>query len=210
MEKKNITAPAFLKENESIMNIISGIARGISLEVPKGLDVRPTAVRARKSLFDSLRVFQGLTIVDLFSGIGALGLEAASRGASDVYFVENSFENCRVIEKNIQKLKRAGVEAKMNVVRCDAMKVCDRLSELRGKIDIIFADPPYDMAETITKDLFVSERFVEWAGNALFIFESPSETSRKPDFKDLSLWSIKECRKLGQSVFYFLIKPPTK
>lgn len=186
------------------MNIISGTARGIRLEVPKGLDVRPTAARARKSLFDSLRVFQDLTIVDLFSGIGALGLEAASRGARDIYFVENSFENCRFIERNIQKLKTAGVESKMSVIRCDAMKVCDSLAELRGKIDIIFADPPYDMAETITKNLFGSERFVEWAGNALFIFEAPAEISRKPDFKDLSLWRTRECRRLGQSVFYFL------
>ncbi len=187
------------------MNIISGVARGINLEVPKGLDVRPTAARARKSLFDSLRVFRGLTIVDLFSGIGALGLEAASRGAKDIYFVENSFENCKFIGRNIQKLKTAGVEASMNVVRCDAMKVFNSLPELRGKIDIIFADPPYNMAESVTKNLFGSEKFVEWAGNALFIFESPSEISRKPDFKDLNLWDIKECRKLGQSIFYFLI-----
>lgn len=186
------------------MNIISGTARGIRLEVPKGLDVRPTAARARKSLFDSLRVFQGLTIIDLFSGVGALGLEAASRGAKDIYFVENFFENCRFIERNIQKLKAAGVKSKMSVVRCDAMKVCDRLSELGGKIDIIFADPPYNVAETITKNLFGSERFIEWAGNALLIFESPSELSRKPDFNDLNLWSTKECRKLGQSIFYFL------
>lgn len=186
------------------MNIISGIARGIRLEVPKGLDVRPTAARARKSLFDSLRVFQELTIVDLFSGIGALGLEAASRGAGDVYFVENSLENCRYIEENIQKLKTAGVKAKMSVVRCDAMKVCDSLTGLKGKIDIIFADPPYAIAETIAKNLFGSKSFIEWASNALLIFESPSEISRKPDFKDLSLWNTRECRKLGQSVFYFL------
>jgi len=186
------------------MNIISGIARGVKLEVPKGLDVRPTAIRVRKSLFDSLRVFQNLTIVDLFSGIGALGLEAASRGAGDVYFVESSSENCRFIEKNIQKLKRAGVKAKMNVVKCDAMRVYDRLPELSGKVDIIFADPPYNMAEAITKNLFGSERFIEWTGNALFILESPSETGRKPDSKDLDLWNTKKCRKLGQSIFYFL------
>ncbi len=186
------------------MNIISGAARGIRLEVPKGLDVRPTAARARKSLFDSLRFFQGLTIVDLFSGVGALGLEAASRGAEDIYFVENSFENCRFIEENIQKLKTAGVESKMSVVKCDAMKVCENLAGLRGKIDIIFADPPYDMADTITKNLFGSEKFIEWVGNALFVFESPSEISRKPDFKDLSLWTTRDCRKLGQSIFYFL------
>lgn len=186
------------------MNIISGIARGIKLEVPKGLEVRPTAARARKSLFDSLRVFEGLTIVDLFSGIGALGLEAASRGAREVCFVEISFDNCRFIEKNIQKLKSSGVETKMRIFRGDAMKACENLTDLKEKIDIIFADPPYDMAEMVTKNLFNSEKFIKWAGNALLIFESPSEISRKPDFKNLYLWNIKDCRKLGQSVFYFL------
>ena len=73
------------------MNIISGIARGVKLEVPKGLEVRPTAARARKSLFDSVRVFKNLTIVDLFSGVGALGLEAASRGAKRSLFCGKLF-----------------------------------------------------------------------------------------------------------------------
>ena len=121
----------------------------------------------------------------------------------EVYFVENSFDNCRFIEKNIQKVKSAGIDAKMTVVRCDAMKVCENLTELKGGINIIFADPPYNMAETVTKNLFGSKKFIEWTGDALFIFESPSEANRKPDFKDLSLWSTRDCRKLGQSIFYF-------
>ena len=71
------------------MNIISGKARRILLTVPKGMAVRPTSVRARKALFDSLGDFSGANVVDLFSGSGSLGLEAASRGAAKVVMVEN-------------------------------------------------------------------------------------------------------------------------
>ena len=70
------------------MNIISGIARGIVIEAPKGLSVRPTSARAKKSLFDSYRDWTGKTVVDLYAGTGAFGLEAASRGAVNIFFVE--------------------------------------------------------------------------------------------------------------------------
>ena len=73
------------------MNVISGIAKGIVLETPKGLSVRPTAARAKKSLFDSYRNWTGKTVVDLFAGTGAFGIEAASRGAANVYFIEKMY-----------------------------------------------------------------------------------------------------------------------
>ena len=186
------------------MNIISGIAKGIVLDVPKGLSVRPTAARAKKSLFDSYRDWTGKTVVDLFAGTGALGLEAASRGAVNVYFVEQMHKNCKLITSNIQKVKKAGVNADMEVICSDAMDAHKRLSMLAGQVDVIFADPPYNIADEISRKIFVNNDFANWASEALLIFEAPSEASRKPIFDNFDLWKVKSRRKLGQSIFFTL------
>jgi len=186
------------------MNIISGIAKGIRLEVPKGLAVRPTSVMARKSIFDSIRVFEKLTVVDLFSGAGSLGLEAASRGALSVHFVDNSKLHCEILKTNIDKVVKAGVSATLKISRSDALKPHENLSEIAGKIDLIFADPPYNESADIVEKLLTNEAFARWATGALFVLEMPSELSRKPKLENIDLWTVKNSRKLGQSVFVFL------
>jgi 16S rRNA (guanine966-N2)-methyltransferase len=186
------------------MNIISGIAKGIVLDTPKGLSVRPTGARAKKSVFDSYRNWSGKTVVDLFAGIGGLGLEAASRGASEVYFVEKIHKNCKLIAGNVEKIKKAGVDSCMEVICCDALSIHKRLSVLAGGVDVIFADPPYNIADEAVKGLFFSNDFAEWSSGSLFIFEAPSEASRKPFFDKIDLWKVESRRKLGQSLFYFL------
>ncbi len=184
------------------MNIISGIAKGIILDVPKGLSVRPTGARAKKSLFDSYNNWKDKVIVDLFSGTGAIGLEAASRGASKVYFVENMRKNCKYISNNIAKIQKSGVEAQMEVICSDALSVHKVFPQLNNTIDVIFADPPYNIANEVVNKILISHGFFEWAGKADFIFEAPSELSRKPIFDNIDLWKIKSRRKLGQSFFY--------
>ena len=186
------------------MNIISGIAKGIVLDVPKGLSVRPTGVRAKKSLFDSYRDWTEKTVVDLFAGTGAVGLEAASRGADNVYFVEKEYKNCKLITNNIAKVKKAGVEANMEVICSDAINPHKHLPNLTGKIDVIFADPPYAIANDVIKEILGNKDFADWASDALFIFEAPSEASRKPIFDNFDLWKVKSRRKLGQSLFFIL------
>jgi 16S rRNA (guanine966-N2)-methyltransferase len=184
------------------MNIISGIAKGIVLETPKKLSVRPTSTRAKKSLFDSYRNWAGKTIVDLYAGTGALGLEATSRGAANAYFVEKMYKNCKMITNNIKKVQKAGVNANMEVLCSEAVNVHKRLSILKGNIDVIFADPPYDMANEVTNFLLKDNDFANWASEALFFFEAPSEASRKPIFDNFNLWKIKNSRKVGQSIFF--------
>lgn len=186
------------------MNIISGTARGIILDVPKGLSIRPTAVKAKKSFFDSYGNWQQKTVVDLFAGTGAIGLEAASRGSDSIYFVENNFKHCKIIESNIRKVERAGVNSEFHIICENAVNIHKTLSLLSGQIDIIFADPPYDIAASIVQEMLHNKAFAEWTGLATFIFEAPSESSRKPFFENIDLWNIKKSRKLGQSLFYFL------
>ena len=186
------------------MNIISGIARGIRLEVPKGLSVRPTSVIAKKSIFDSLRNFMDYTVVDLFAGTGALGLEAASRGASSVYFFENSRVNSSILNSNIDKVVKAGVSSHLKVIVADAMKAHEKLPEISGKVDLIFSDPPYNHSADVLANLLSDDGFADWARNATFIFEMPSEASRKPKLEEISRWSIVRKSDFGQSAFVFL------
>ncbi len=187
------------------MKIIGGTASGIELECPKGLSVRPTAARAKKSLFDSLGNFEEKTVIDMFAGIGGLGLEAVSRGASNVYFIENDKKNCEIIAKNIDKVKRSGVKSNMHILCSNAINAHKNLSSIAGKIDIIFADPPYQNCDEYITTLLSDLQFAQWAKNAVFILESPTEYSRKPSIENIKLWDLQKFKKLGQSIFYFFI-----
>lgn len=155
------------------MNIISGIAKRIELTVPAGLAVRPTSVRARKALFDSLGDFKDANVVDLFAGCGALGLEAASRGAAKVILVENTRKHCNAIEENIAKVCKAGVSSEILLMPTDALGRAYRVKI--PEPDIIFADPPYSDSAKCFELLMSDERFVEWAKDSYLIWEIPSE-----------------------------------
>ena len=124
------------------MNIISGTARNIELSVPAGLEVRPTSGRARKALFDSLGSFAGIGVLDLCSGSGALALEAAIRGAERAFMVELSPFHCRIIKENIEKVRKAGVAAPLEVINCSILDVRRYLDAVYSS-NLIFADPPY-------------------------------------------------------------------
>lgn len=155
------------------MNIISGIARRIELTVPAGLAVRPTSVRARKALFDSLGDFAGANVVDLFAGCGSLGLEAASRGAAKVVLVESARTHCRAIEENLAKVCKAGVRSEMLIMSTDALSGAYRVKI--PEPDIIFSDPPYPISIECFEKLMADERFIEWSKGAYLIWEIPSE-----------------------------------
>ena len=124
------------------MRVIAGTAKGVRLApVPGG--TRPLADRAREGLFSSLGdEVRGASILDLFAGTGAVGIEALSRGARAAAFVEASGPAVRVIREN---LRRAGVDARAVVLRSDAVRAV--AGDLRGPdgaaFDIVFLDPPY-------------------------------------------------------------------
>ena len=119
--------------------IIAGDARGRTIKVPES-GTRPTSDRAREGLFSSLDVrwgFNDSRVLDLFAGSGALGLEAASRGAEEVVLVEHSPAAVKVIRHNIGVVKHPGVEVR-------EMKASSYLATApRGYFDMVLADPPY-------------------------------------------------------------------
>ncbi len=121
------------------MRIIAGEFRGRTLRPPGDRRTRPTADRVREAWFSILgdRLSEA-TVVDLFAGSGALGLEALSRGASHVEFVEVGKSAVTALRANVAALD---AEERVNVHRIDALRFVDRLDE--GSFDIAFADPPY-------------------------------------------------------------------
>lgn len=121
------------------MRIVAGRWRGRRIDAPAGADVRPTLDRVREAWMSILQPeIPGASVVDLFAGSGALGIEALSRGAASVDFVESSTKSLTVLRANLERLG-AGVEAR--VQRKDALRFAAALPEL--SYDIAFADPPY-------------------------------------------------------------------
>lgn len=171
------------------MRIISGIAGGITLDVPKGQAVRPTSARARKGLFDSIRNFSGLTVVDLFAGAGSLGLEAASRGAARVILVELKNQHISIIRKNVEKVMKAGAECEIKIVRADALSVGAWSAGVDAP-DFIFADPPYAESGAIFKSLTSNEKFKSiFVSGAKLIWELP-ERDEDGSFVEADGWSL--------------------
>lgn len=122
------------------MRVIAGTARSLPLRTPDGMDTRPTTDRVKETLFNILQPHvPGSVFLDLFSGSGAIGIEAISRGAAKAYFVENASKAISCIQQNLSFTK---FEDRGIVIRQDAFAALSGIREER--VDIIFMDPPYD------------------------------------------------------------------
>lgn len=181
------------------MEIVSGKLRGLSLQPPKGYEARPTSVRARQALFDSLGPLDGLMVADLFAGTGAIGLEAASRGASHVLFADSSRASCGIIRTNCGKADKIAETARFDIVTGSLPNCCRRLAS-HAKPDLIFADPPYAESGTLLTGLLGNEDFTQWASNARLIWEVPSKGGMPPP---PSPWKLENIREFGGVRFFF-------
>lgn len=124
------------------MRIITGKARGLKLTAPKNMDVRPTSDRVKESLFNIIGTkIVGTRVLDLFAGTGNLGLEAWSRGAEKVVFIDESQASLQLVRSNITKAK---AEKETKVLKGNAVKVIADLVAKGERFDFIFCDPPYN------------------------------------------------------------------
>lgn len=185
------------------MRIIAGYARGMTLSRPRQ-GVRPTTDRVRESLFASLEPILDHTVVDLFAGTGALGLESLSRGAAAVYWIERDRRTCKQIETDLARIQTAIVERKApaKVLCGDALSAPNLLPGV--KPDIILADPPYNPEgrDKGGADLLISPSFHAWAGAALLVLEqSHHSTLPKEAF---ALWTLDRQKRYGDTVLYYL------
>ncbi|MBQ8815102.1 MAG: 16S rRNA (guanine(966)-N(2))-methyltransferase RsmD [Lachnospiraceae bacterium] len=123
------------------MRVIAGAARRILLKTVEGMDTRPTTDRIKETLFNILQPdLPGARVLDLFSGSGALGIEALSRGSSYCVFVEKAPEAVRCIQAN---LSATHLEEKSRVMSTDVQSALSRLDGAEKPFDLVLMDPPY-------------------------------------------------------------------
>ena len=126
------------------MRVIAGTARHLPLKTPEGMETRPTTDRTKETLFNMLQPYiNGADFLDLFSGSGAIGIEALSRGARNAYFIEQKAEAQKCIVENLKFTKLVD---RARLIKGDAFSELIRLKSEGRKFDFVFMDPPYDHA----------------------------------------------------------------
>lgn len=174
------------------MRIIGGTLRGLRLNPPKNLPVRPTTDLAKEALFNILLnqiEFEGIKVLDLFSGTGNISLEFASRGATEVISVDRSI-HC------VNYLKDTSRQHKLDQVKVYKEDVFKYLQMETEQYDLVFADPPYDLNKIPEIPKIVFERNILLPGALLIVeHQSMQNISQHPSFV--------EQRKYGHSSFSF-------
>jgi 16S rRNA (guanine966-N2)-methyltransferase len=131
-----------------VTRIIAGFAGSLALTVPRS-GTRPTSDRVREAIFSALEardLVAGARVLDLYAGSGALGLEAASRGAAEVTLVDRAREAGAVARRNAERVGRAAPAADAPRIRSIVQPVQAFLAGAAGGWDLVFLDPPYDLA----------------------------------------------------------------
>jgi 16S rRNA (guanine(966)-N(2))-methyltransferase RsmD len=137
------------------MRVIAGKYRSRPLRSLRGMDVRPTSDRLRETLFNVLTAgnpaaLEGTVWLDLFAGTGAVGIEALSRGAREVYFIENSRAAADAIRGNLHSL---GIAEGFHIVQEELLRAFWRMERQHVAADVAFLDPPYRMQEAYSNTL---------------------------------------------------------
>jgi 16S rRNA (guanine(966)-N(2))-methyltransferase RsmD len=180
------------------MRIISGTSKGRKLATPKNPSLRPTSDRVKESIFNILRgQIEGGMVLDLFAGTGNLGIEALSRGAKKVIFVEKGRHALRLIQKNLAQF---GLEERSEVLPIDANRAIGILKQRGKTFDLIFMDPPYEkglIEKTLVK---LSSHQIYHRGSILVI-----EHHRRELLPSVAHgWNLIRQRQIGETVISFL------
>ena len=187
------------------MRIISGESRGRRLVKPKGHAIRPTSDRVKESIFNILGdEVRGKTILDLYAGTGNLGIEALSRGARKVVFVERERQALRIIEKN---LSQCGVKEASEILATEVHRAIGVLSRRGDRFDIILMDPPYRQA-MIQPTLTQLSTHRIYREDTLLVVE---HDRREPLPDPMEGWSLIRHRPFGDTIVSILnphIAPP--
>ncbi len=130
------------------MRVIAGSRGGATLRAPRGRATRPTPERVREALFSILAGVQGARVLDLFAGSGALGIEALSRGAVQATLVDSSSTAVAAIQRNLESL-----ELSCEVRRQSAQAFLGQARARSCQYDLVFLDPPYRRASTLSGEL---------------------------------------------------------
>ncbi|MHA7124817.1 16S rRNA (guanine(966)-N(2))-methyltransferase RsmD [Janibacter indicus] len=178
--------------------IISGEAGGRRLRTPAGDGTRPTTDRVREALFSSLEargVIDGAHVMDLYAGSGALGLEAASRGAASVLLVESDRGASATIRANISDLGVAGARLQS----CSVEQALNRSASLT--YDLVLADPPYDVTEESLTAVLEMLLAHQWLTQEPIIVIERSARSPEPTWPDGLV--VEGSKSYGETTLWF-------
>lgn len=180
------------------MRIIAGKAKGTKLYTLEGENTRPTLDRVKESLFNIIQnEIQDSIFLDLFSGSGAIGLEAVSRGARKAILCDKSKEACMIIRKNIEKTHAL---ENAELYQADFKEVLN--NKIHEKLDIIFLDPPYktdfaiDAIQIVLKEDLLNQ-------NAMIVIETDDSNKILKSLESIDC-EIKDVRKYGRAYLIFL------
>jgi 16S rRNA (guanine966-N2)-methyltransferase len=160
---------------EGSLRVIGGFLGSRRLVAPSS-GVRPTSDRVREAVFAHLGELSGLRVLDLYAGTGSLGIEAISRGARDVVFVERAAQSLRALNANITSL---GIGDRTRVLRGDVCRCVRRLGREGERFDLVFLDPPYASQESERAAAAIVEAKL-LAEGATLVFELPKRHSLAP------------------------------
>jgi 16S rRNA (guanine966-N2)-methyltransferase len=175
------------------MRVIAGTAKGTRLYGAKGCKVRPVLDRVKESLFDLLGDTPvGSRVLDLYAGVGSLGIEALSRGAEHADFIEQHRATATAIIDNLERSHLA------ERARVYASRLPQGLARVSGRYGLIFVDPPFRIDTRLLDDLFariIKRRLLEPGG--IIVYRQPPRSTYEPPATGLSL---AERRDYGDSI----------
>lgn len=167
------------------MRVIGGTYRGRALRSAAGPAIRPTSDRLRETLFNILaQRIEGSRFLDICAGSGAVGIEALSRGARKVTFIERSRRACAVIAANVSAL---AADRDATIVNRDAAAALKRLEQESEQFDVVFFDPPYasEIYDQVINELGRSGLL---SASALVVVEHRRKTAPKPEYGKLRIF----------------------
>lgn len=180
------------------MRIISGARRGRKLYAPKGLTVRPTSDRVKEAVFNILGdAVREARVLDLFAGVGGLGLEALSRGAGRVVFVDQDSRSVDALTRNASAMFQSG---QFLILRLDATRPSVRIAS-EGPYDLIFLDPPYNKGLAVKALKTISRQGLAASG-CLAVVEH--DRREDPAIDELAGWGLSDRRLYGKTHISFL------
>lgn len=186
--------------------IVAGSAKGRTLAVPKS-GTRPTSERVREALFsrlDHMNVLNGTTVLDLYAGTGALGLEALSRGSTRATLVEKSSAAARVASANVRS---TGLPARVVTADVRAYLAARTGEDLCGDVDLVFIDPPYEIPEADMTTIL--SLLGPWIGPDALVVVERSTRAPAPTWPPFLV--LEDQRTWGETVAYFAGPPlPTE
>jgi 16S rRNA (guanine966-N2)-methyltransferase len=184
------------------VRIIAGVARGRTLGSVAGA-TRPTSDRAREGLFSSLTSefgsFEGVHVLDLFGGSGAIALESLSRGATLVHVVEKDDEAQKTIETNYDLVKKSNPPGKFQLFGMSAERFLKDLP--KAKYHLVYIDPPYDFSNQAVEDVLSALHDGEFLSSDAFI--AVERTARGAQFIWPDAFSPARERNYGQATIYY-------